>query len=114
MHPEALAIVGPVGVRRFEALHICEAFEGHEHNYAHATIVISGRIRVSREVVRDGQVVDAGTTEHGPGDVIAIPAKMRHTIKALAPHTRYLCVFSHRDLHGLVTEAYEGHLAAYQ
>lgn len=108
-----LTLTGPVGVRRFTADATCRAFEGHEHNYDHATVIVKGRVSISRRVVVHGETIDAGTTEHGVGDVVAIPAKMRHTIAALDDDTQYLCIFSHRDFDGLVTEVYTGNPAAY-
>jgi quercetin dioxygenase-like cupin family protein len=109
----AAVIVGPIGIRRFTLDSVCQESVGHEHNYDHVTIVISGRIRVKYRYVQDGKEIEGESREFGPGDPVTIKANVRHTIKALAPNTVYLCIFSHRDFEGLVTQTYVGNHEAY-
>ena len=92
---------------------VCDCSEGHAHNYDHATIVISGRIRVSYCFERGGETVEGESREFGPGEAVAIRAEVRHAVKALEPDTHYLCVFSHRDFGGLVSQSYVGNVGAY-
>ncbi len=98
--------VGPLGIRPFEFASVCESHVGHQHNYDHTTIVICGRVRVF--------YLDQDPQEYGPGEYFAVPAKVFHTLKALEPNTKYLCVFSHRDFDGLVTQEYVGNPDAYR
>jgi quercetin dioxygenase-like cupin family protein len=108
-----LAIIGPLGVRRFHLEKVCETNEGHKHNYDHVTLVIRGRIKVQYRYEKDGQVVEGETKEFGPGEHLVVKAEVFHTIKALEPDTVYNCVFSHRDFDGLVTQTYVGNDRAY-
>lgn len=109
----SVKVVGPVGIREFHLETPCEAHEGHTHNYDHATIVISGRVKVSYGFEKDGRRVVGESREFGPGECIAIKADVHHTVKALEPDTRYLCVFAHRDFGGLVSQSYVGNPKAY-
>src|SRR5262245_57708947 len=104
-----LAIIrdGPVGYRKFTLEKVCEANEGHKHNYDHVTIVIRGRIKVLYRYKQDGKLVEGESKEFGPGEVVTIKAEVHHTIKSLEPNSQYLCVFSHRDFDGLVTQSYQ-------
>lgn len=113
MSPCSLRLVGPVGIRGFHLEQACQAHEGHTHNYDHTTIVIAGRVKVTYRYERDGDLVEGETREFGPGEAIAIQADVHHTVKALEPGTHYLCVFSHRDFGGLVTQSYVGNQEAY-
>ncbi len=110
---DPLKIVGPVGIREFHLESVCETHEGHEHNYDHATIVVSGRVKVTYSYAKDSQTVEGESREFEAGECIEIKAGVRHTVKALEPDTRYLCVFSHRDFGGLVTQSYVGNPKAY-
>ncbi len=101
-----LFIDGPIGYREFELAKTCTVSENHRHNYDHVTVVITGRVSITIHGVD-------GAKEYGPGEVIAVPAMQEHQIKALTDHVRYLCIFSHRDFSGLVTQAYAGNTAAY-
>lgn len=108
-----MTTIGPIAYRSYVLDHVCQESAGHEHNYDHVTIVIAGRIRVTYSWVEDtGNVVTGESREFHQGEVIHIKAKVRHTIKALVAPTKYLCVFSHRDFDGLVTESYVGNAAA--
>lgn len=110
-----LEIVGPVGIRRHHLAAICEESHGHTHNYDHTTIVLSGRIRLTREKLIDGVWIAALPEEYDRGEAFEVPANYRHTIKALEPNSEWMCVFSHRDFGGLVTQRYtHGNVAAYQ
>ena len=108
-----LAIVGPIGVRRFTLEKVCESHEGHSHNYDHTTIVIRGRVKVAYRYERDGQLIDGETREYAAGEYFVCLAKVHHTIKALEDDTAYVCIFSHRDFDGIVVQAYVGNAAAY-
>ena len=109
-----LAIIGPIGVRRHVLEHVCEESQGHEHNYDHTTIVIRGRVKVTYSYPKDGEIVQGESREFEAGECIEIKANVHHTIKALEDNTVYLCVFSHRDFDGLVTQKYAGNASAYQ
>ena len=109
-----LAINGPIGYRQFALEKVCEVNEGHTHNYDHAMIVISGRLRVRYRYTVDGQTVEGDSREFAQGEIVTVKANVLHEIKALEPNTRYLCVFSHRDFDGLVTQTYVGNQAAYE
>lgn len=101
MQKPAAEIIGPLTIRRFQLNHVCESHVGHEHEYDHDTIVIRGRVQVTENGVLH-------THTYGPGAVIFIAAGRSHTIKALEP-SEYLCVFSHRDFDGRVSQRYLGH-----
>jgi quercetin dioxygenase-like cupin family protein len=105
-------LIGPLEIRRFHLARICDAHEGHEHNYDHDTIVISGRVRVFYAKGTDGQSAPSESQDFGPGDVVFIAARVAHTVKALENDTRYLCVFSHRDFDGRVSQEYVGNAEA--
>lgn len=101
-----LFINGPVGYREFKLAKTCNVSENHRHNYDHVTIVIMGTVSITINGIE-------GNKEYGPGAVINVPATQEHTIKALTDNVRYLCVFSHRDFNGLVTQDYLGDHEAY-
>lgn len=100
-----LDLVGPLGIRTFELDKVCDVHVGHQHNYDHTTIVISGRV----SILANGR--ELGT--FGPGEAVAIMANTHHTLKAIEAGTKYLCVFSHRDFGGIVTQEYVGNPDAY-
>jgi hypothetical protein len=102
-------VVGPIAIRSVTLAHACDTCVSHEHAYDHTTIVITGRVRASYADVMDGPGVDLG--EFGPGELFPTLARRHHTIKALEPNTIYYCIFSHRDLNGLVVEKYEPAMA---
>ena len=104
------ALVGPIGVRRFVLEKKCHTGALHSHNYDHTTIVIHGRIQISM-VVDD---VEQPSQEYSAGELVPIPAQSKHKIKALEDNSVYLCVFSHRDFEGLVSQWFVGNAAAYQ
>lgn len=108
-----LAIVGPLGIRRFELDKKCETNEGHKHNYDHTTIVIRGGIKVIYSYEKDGKLIEGESAEFRQGQAIAIKKDVLHTIKALEDNTQYVCVFSHRDFDGQIIENYNGHSQAY-
>jgi quercetin dioxygenase-like cupin family protein len=109
-----LDILGPVGIRQFDLAEVCHESQGHEHNYDHVTVVTRGRLRVTYSWEEGGQTVTGQSREFAAGERLLIKAKVRHTIKAMEPNTQYLCVFSHRDFDGLVTQVYQGNAEAYQ
>lgn len=92
-----LEIVGPVGLRRGVFARACEEHVGHEHTYDHTTLVLSGVIEVQ---------CGASRTSYRAGEAIEIPAGVRHTLKATTADAQYVCIFSHRDLGGVVTQTY--------
>lgn len=109
-----LAIAGPVGIRRGILEAVCEEDVGHEHNYDHLTIVLTGRLKVFYAFLQDGEAVEGESKAFSAGETVVILANVRHRLKALEQGTTYLCVFSHRDFDGLVTQAYEGNNSAFQ
>ncbi len=102
-------ILGPVGVREFET-QICQAYQGHLHEHDHTTFVMRGAVQVFYR--REGE-------EERESRVYAAPARFAvlkgvyHRIVALEEGTVYWCVFSHRDLDGLIVEEYAGVDMAY-
>lgn len=107
-----VAIKGPVAVRRFVLEKVCHESVGHEHNYDHLTIVVKGRLRVTYTYTKDGREV-SGSAEYSAGEDVVIKAHVRHTLKALEDNTVYLCVFSHRDFDGVVSQSFVGNQSAY-
>jgi len=103
-----LNIIGPIATRIFDLPEICNVSEGHAHNYDHTTIVISGGIKVSYEYGDKGQIIKGESGEYHQGQAVCIKAGVKHTIKALVNNTKYMCIFSHRDLDGLITQSYVG------
>lgn len=100
-------LAGPVLLRPTTLEKTCDSHVGHEHNYDHTTLVLSGRLRVLyRYVQPDGTEVEGETDDLGPGEHVVVLAKVRHTLKALEDDTTYVCIFSHRDLGGVVVERY--------
>jgi len=108
-----LAITGPIGIRKHILEKVCNVSEGHEHNYDHTTIVVRGSVKVTYKYQKDGEMVEGETKEFLQGETIFIKADVWHTIKALEDNTIYMCVFSHRDFDGLVTQKYIGNQGAY-
>lgn len=113
MNHEGLAIIGPIGARKFTLEKKCELNEGHQHNYDHVTIVIRGRVLVKYSYEDAGQKIEGESREFEAGEIITIKANVSHTIKALEDNSQYLCVFSHRDFDGLVTQKYAGNERSY-
>lgn len=109
-----LAVVGPIGIRKHFLEKTCNVSEGHEHNYDHTTIVVRGRIKVTYSFMQNGVKVEGESKEFEAGEAIFIKADVYHTVKALEDNTMYMCVFSHRDFDGLVTQSYVGNQGAYQ
>lgn len=133
------SIIGPVAIRREVLEKICQESVGHTHNYDHTTIVIRGRLKIiyhegvpmtleereawvaERRAEGTTDVLDIPThkwvekdrKEYSAGAAVFIAADIRHTLKALDENTQYMCVFSHRDFDGLVTQDYVGNAKAY-
>lgn len=110
----SLALVGPVGIRRELLEKTCQEAVGHTHNYDHTTIVIRGRLQITyHQLQTDGTWAVSKVEEASQGSAVFIAATVRHTLKALDDNTQYMCVFSHRDFDGLVTQIYVGNAKAY-
>lgn len=110
----SLALVGPLGIRRELLEKTCQESVGHTHNYDHTTIVIRGRLQITyRQLQADGTYAVIKTEEAAQGSAVFIAAETHHTLKALDDNTQYMCVFSHRDFDGLVTQTYVGNAKAY-
>lgn len=101
-----LRYAGPTAFRTYALEKKCEVHEQHAHNYDHSIYVIEGAVRVLDD---EGRPLG----EYGKGQVGCVKAGVRHTVKALADGTLYHCVFSHRDLGGMVTQTYAGNIASY-
>ncbi len=104
-----ISSTGPIAHRRFTLDKKCHSNINHKHNYDHTTIVINGRIEITVEK-EDGS---ESKKEFIAGELFEVPAEQSHTIKALEDNSVYLCVFSHRDFKGLVTQKYIGNNGAY-
>ena len=110
----SLSLIGPLGIRRELLEKICNEAVGHTHNYDHTTIVIRGRLLITyRQMQTDGTLIVTKTEEAAQGAAVFIAAELHHTLKALDDNTQYMCVFSHRDFDGLVTQSYVGNVKAY-
>lgn len=107
------AIKGPIGYRQFHLEKICQANEGHKHNYDHNTIVIRGSLRVIYKDEVDGKIVETESRDYYQGEHIHIAKGKLHTIKALEDDTIYQCIFSHRDWDGQIIQTYIGNRSAY-
>lgn len=107
----SVEVVGPLGIREFQLAKKCEANQGHRHNYDHATIVIRGALKVYSKTTEDGEEKESVVFREGAR--FTVLANVYHRIVALEDQTRYLCVFSHRDFEGLVTQEYMGNEEAY-
>ena len=68
------------------------------------------RCRKSREGLA---ILAESKKEFVAGELFEVAAEQSHTIKALEDNSVYLCVFSHRDFKGLVTQKYIGNNGAY-
>ncbi len=115
---------------------------GHRHNYDHPTLVVTGSLLVEQiEVppyIEDewfkGQTVDPNdpatlivpwdvllknstkrivSPAAKPGELIGIAANTWHRIIALEDGTSYVCIFSHRNPKGEVTQRFMGNYEAY-
>lgn len=98
-------VSGPIAVRAVSLTRACDTCVSHEHAYDHTTFVIHGRVEVRYADTAHGPTMLLG--EFGPGDYFPTLAHRHHTIKAIAGPALYYCVFSHRDLGGLVAQRYE-------
>lgn len=105
-----LEVHGPIQTRKFLLENVCESNVGHKHNYDHAMIVIRGRIQVLYRTQEGGPVHQSKSFEQG--EIVTVKAEVFHEVKALESNTQYICVFSHRDFDGLVTQTYNGNLQA--
>lgn len=111
----SLTLIGPVGIRRHLLERKCHENVGETHNYGHTTIIIRGRVMITyRQRQTDGTLIVTKTEEAAQGEAIFIAAELHHTLKALDDNTQYMCVFSHRDFDGLVTQSYTGNIHAYE
>lgn len=107
-----LQVIGPVSLRTFDLEKKCQENEQHAHNYDHTTIVVAGGIKVFYEYEDKGETVKGESGEYHQGEAVCIKAGVRHTVKALVDNTKYMCIFSHRDLDGLITQSYVGNEGA--
>ncbi len=85
---------------------VCDAHEGHAHNYDHRMLVLRGRLKVLFRYEQDGQVIEGETKEYRAFESLTVKAGVHHTITALEDDTLYECQFSHRDKDGIVVERY--------
>lgn len=108
-----LVVIGPLAVRRFVLEKVCESHSRHCHPYDHVTLVIRGCVKVSYKYTENGQVVEGESREFRAEEMIHIKAGVEHEVKGLEPDTKYVCIFPHRDLDGMVVQDYIGNDKAY-
>ena len=69
----------------------------HEHNFAHAHLVMRGVIRVTLEY-KDGRMV---VEDHEPGSMFEVPADCMHTLESLSQDgAEGWCLFAVRNEDG--------------
>lgn len=105
------AITGPIGYRRHTIDKTCQSNQGHKHKFDHASIIIEGRVEVTFYDIDDREIAKR---EFAKGGVVEVPANCKHLFKALTDDVEYFCVFSHRDLGGLILQHYAGNDKAYE
>jgi quercetin dioxygenase-like cupin family protein len=109
-----IIVLGPVAYRAFSLPRECDANQGHAHNYDHITIVQAGAVKVFWRPAGDEAGPERESKVFRAGEFFLVRAEVEHRIKALAPDTRYACVFTHRDFdEGAVVQEYNGHPDAY-
>ena len=92
---------------------------GHQHTYAHVTVLFSGSVNIKTcDTVKSevGALVCVPGTEKerqykAPAEIL-IPAMRYHEITALEDNTIAKCFFSHRDYKGKVVDTYLGNYEA--
>lgn len=118
---------GPLYIRTMDHLPKGRVIDGHRHNFAHVTLVIRGRVKVTKrgeivkttgEQIMDGEgkplLMVLGIREFGPGVPILIAAECHHEIEVLEDDTAVWCQFTHRDpVTGGVVQEYNGWERAY-
>lgn len=82
--------------------------EGHHHNFAHTTLLLSGRWHVKREWP-NGEVRES---EYSAPHHLLIEADVKHTITCLEAGM-YWCVYSHRNPQGDIVQEYDGWNTSY-
>lgn len=107
-----LVISGPIAHRTFTLGKKCETDQQHEHKYDHLTLVTRGRIKVFYEYEENGKTIKGESGEYGEDEFVTMKAGARHTVKALVDNTKYKCIFSHRDLDGIIIQSYNGNAGA--
>lgn len=108
-----IEVLGPLALRKFHLEKLCDVNEGHQHKYDHVTFVQRGRIVVLYRLTVDGP--EQESKEFKVGEMVLIKATVFHTIKAMEPNTKYVCVFTHRDFDsGEAIQEYNGNPEAYQ
>lgn len=73
---------------------------GHRHNYAHASIVVRGRIRL-RLHYEDGRACER--TYDAPA-AFEVPAEAYHEMRAESAEAEVWCTFAVRDADGAIAE----------
>lgn len=103
-------ISGNIYIRPNDLPEVGSRIEGHKHNFDHTTIVFQGAVHV-KATTPDGRVIERDF--RAPAHFL-VKADVLHEITALEPHTRFWCVYAHRDPQGRVTQEYTGWEEAYQ
>lgn len=88
---------------------IGDKIDGHEHNFDHATLFLSGKFLV---IARKKGVKIAEEVVTAP-NMRLILADTEHEIIALVENSAFWCVYSHRNAQGKVIQRNEGYSAAY-
>ncbi len=111
--------LGNIFIRRMRFESKGDYMRGHEHNFDHVTIVLTGSVRVIA-TRPNGEELDGifSAPERGrfatPTEgFLLIQKDTHHEIVALEDFTEAWCVFSHRDEHGEVVQDYNGNKIAY-
>ncbi len=107
-------IMGPQAIRAFHLERTCQENQGHTHHYNHVTVVTDGAIQVFfRKPGATEELVGPVIRHSDSRPYLLILANVEHRIKAVAPHTRYLCIYAHYDHEGVPVQEYAGVEAAY-
>ncbi len=107
-------VLGPVALRRFDLLEVCQENQGHAHNYDHVTFVVRGAVKVFYRLPDEAEERESPVFRAGDERPYFLVKKdVHHRIKAVEPNTRYACVFAHHDHDGAAVQEYAGNEASY-
>lgn len=82
--------VGNLFVRRMDFAEAGDYVTGHDHGVDHVTFVSHGRVHFQCAVTGRNEVIEAPAW-------VDTPARSRHQMTAVAPHSRAWCVFMNPD-----------------
>jgi len=95
-------VCGPVLIRKFEMPKQCDMGIIHAHHHDHTMLIFRGSANVFLTV--DG--IEGPATLLNAGDTFNVPAETPHRLVTLEDGTEWFCIFSHRDLDGIIVQRY--------